>query len=406
MKLSHFLYLSHLYPYLVVLSSASRGNPRSGGALGALLSLTPGGNTGSNCQKQTGTLLDPSLYLSIDWLTFTMPIISLDDVMNIIGEASYLFRDSVAIDEEKGFMCGKYYQSSGRSARGAMFTWNLPKEGPQGDLRVSLPAKALSECRQDEIWGYIRSLYSLGAKFTRIDVAIDDYSKAISPGDVMDAHDRGDFARFRKFRPIVEYSCGELDGWTLYLGSRGSESCVRYYDKGAESKGKIDCYRWEAEFRDKKAEDVCSKLACIPTHAMHELAPKLLSACLMGCVDFPDREGTKKRIDRCKPLPWWKEFCDRVGQRLRVVVRRSPSTLQAAKGWTEKYVMPTLAALLDFHIEDGQIVYANNWLQDALDKGRRNRSPQLQAKLDAARKSRNILYLFGEPSCEIIEMVA
>lgn len=406
MNLTHFLYLSRLLPFVIVISEASRAHGRSTGALGALLSLTPHGNTGSNCQIQNGTVLDPSLYLSIDWLTFTLPIHSLDEVMDFIGECSHLFRDSVTVDEEKGFMCGKYYASSGRSARGALFTWNLPKEGPTGDLRVSLPSKALSECRQDEIWAYIRSLFEQGAKFTRIDVAIDDYSKSIQPETVVEAHSDQNFARFRKFRPIVEYSSGILAGWTLYLGSRGSESCVRYYDKCAESKGQIDCYRWEAEFRDDKAQDVCSKLSFIPTSAMHKLAPKLLSACLMGCIDFPDREGKKKRLDRCKPLPWWKEFCDRVGQRLRVVVRRTPSTLQQTKAWCKRSVFGAVSAVVDLLTYQASDSYANAWLLDGIAEARKNRTPQMEARLRSA-KLGNILDLYDKlKPYEITEVIA
>ena len=382
MNLAQFDFFCKAFPVVIAYSSALTGT-RSSGVVSAFLAQTPVGNTGSKCQYSPKPLSD-GLYLSIDWLTFSLPIVDLECVLNAVQEACDLFKDSIVWSEDKGFTVGKYYESSARGARGALFTWNMPSGDTPGSLRVSLPSSTLSEARQDTIWAYIRSLIEQSAVFSRFDVAIDDYAKAIEPQQIMDAYGRGDYGRFRTFRPVCEYNLGKMTGWTLYMGSRESESFLRYYDKSAESSGRLDCYRLEAEFKGDKAAKVAFELSCIPLSELHSIAPKYLSAVVLGCCEFADRKGRTLRLSRACRLPWWQDFIDRVGESLRVVVRRTPSTFRETRDWVVRAVMPSITALRDYYDRLGLKHYFDSWFESELIAAEKRRTPRQEARIQAS----------------------
>jgi hypothetical protein len=74
-------------------------------------------------------------------------------------------------------------------------------------------------------------------KVRRLDLAIDDRRELVTYERLSEAIDSGALVtRARGVHWIVgkDAATGERGGWTLYIGSRSSERCVRIYDKRAE----------------------------------------------------------------------------------------------------------------------------------------------------------------------------
>ena len=311
--------------------------------------VTPDSNTGSNCHP---TDLDFDLTVRIDWVTAVFPISDRENVLELIQIISKEFHDDVELAEGQGRRIGKQYAHSARGSRGALFTWNLLEDchGSSGSLRVALNAQTLQHCRQDDLWlflGHLQNSYQ--AKCTRIDVAIDDYSKSLDPQLMLDAYRAGDCGIIRKMSHVMNYRSGEPYGWTLNFGSRESESFVRYYDKDAESNGAVPTWRLEAEFKGDKAQKVLGDIATLPLSELHELAPKYLGVIVLGCLAFVDRDGKQRRLKRCPNLPWWQDFIDRVGGSLRVVCPRPRPTLHRKVRWLRDQVIPSIATIELYH---------------------------------------------------------
>lgn len=66
---------------------------------------------------------------------------------------------------------------------------------------------------------------------------------------------------------------------------------VRYYDKYAESKGKIDSYRWELAVRDELAQKLLADYVSILPDEYESLAPQYLASTVTGAISFKDNSG-------------------------------------------------------------------------------------------------------------------
>lgn len=88
----------------------------------------------------------------------------------------------------------------------------------------------------DDISLFLIRLYQNGVKFTRIDGAIDDcYSPIFSLRTLANKAKKGEYKSC--FRSVPEIIHGS--GLTVYMGSKGSECFIRFYDKRAEQVPKL-----------------------------------------------------------------------------------------------------------------------------------------------------------------------
>ena len=352
------------------------------------------GDTGSKCHP---TDIDLDLTVRIDWLNFTFPLLDTPDqsakerVFHLLDLARAQFNDVLEISEGQGRYIGRQYCHAARGARGALYTWNLPTDDVEGGgtLRMSFNGATLAHCRQDDLWLFVNGLlHEFQGKCTRCDVAIDDYRKQMSPQWMLDAYERGDYGRFRDINPVASYKNGELASWTIYFGSRESESFVRYYDKDAETNGAVKAYRLEAEFKGDKAQKVVEELSYIPMDSLHELAPQYLSGVVLGCLAFVDRDGRRLRLSRAQPLPWWQEFCDRVGTSIRVVVPRPRPTLEKKARWIQRSVVNSVAALKEYNERHGLGHFFVSWWDGLIREAQDNLNHQNQQLVEAAHGER------------------
>lgn len=190
-----------------------------------------------------------------DWLSFTVNL-SKENLQDskIFGEPSQVL---------KGY---SGYNQAYISSSGALICWNMEK--PELRLFISLSAKALYS-QTLELEKIIQWALDRGGKFTRIDIAKDDYEGLLNIEEIYNKIKDGEITT--RFRNYSVYS-GEIyssiesgkigsrvSGKTIYLGNlKDSNVLVRIYDKGAKEKTKFHWIRVEYQFRRKVADQYCN----------------------------------------------------------------------------------------------------------------------------------------------------
>lgn len=127
---------------------------------------------------------------------------------------------------------------------------------PEWKVMVEMTGKQLANFR--EYGGSIAKLFvwakTHGAKFTRVDYAVDLFDTGGCPNDVLECYHTGQVETIAKSVSIVERTRkNETLGATVYLGSRASERLIRVYDKGKQVKTNLDWIRVEIEVKGKRA---------------------------------------------------------------------------------------------------------------------------------------------------------
>lgn len=104
----------------------------------------------------------------------------------------------------------------------------------------------------------VEFLYIAGAKFTRIDLAVDAVGHGLKPGDATNEIREKRFkCRCKKTPAWFDPSFG---GWTQYLGTKASEIHLRIYDKAAELGISGDYCRVELVVKGRRANEAAKAI--------------------------------------------------------------------------------------------------------------------------------------------------
>lgn len=289
--------------------------------------------------------------ISVDYLTITASFGTGLGAMDLIHLVEGTLNEKFAYSPSLGSWDGKSYKgSSSDSLRGTRIYSNPPTElEPFGEIKFKIPGKALSAAANHEIRDMCIVMSELwSATCSRIDVAIDDYSKVLSLDDVKSAQDAGNFAYVET---TGYYESGERGrkekGRTITFGSRQSQSYLRVYDKNVQSAGEIDAIRYEVEFKDDKAQTIFQDW-CAVDFSDDQSSAKLLAGAALGAVRFCDRSTGERNLDRLTDLPWYKRLCDSVVTGYRLRVRKKETFLDDAMDWVQRAVVPTLAMIREY----------------------------------------------------------
>lgn len=248
----------------------------------------------------------------IDWLSFSLPYseVSLDFVENQIGRIEW---------RDKGF---EGYPISGLIAGGGLV--GLDPSRPENRIHVSLSAKALSVLRfeGDEL---VSQIFAMDGKFSRIDIAKDDYDGLLDIQELEDKfaynHVRTRFKTSNRMRS--RQRGGGLIGDTLYLGSRNSESFCRIYNKGMQVNCSDSWIRVEFEFKGKKANAIGRAISLGILNADN---------LILGYLEFID--PTHKRRQSCLRSGFWDKFLN-FGEKERIVLPKYEKGLEEISEWVK-----------------------------------------------------------------------
>ena len=309
---------------------SSAGAAQAATLLEGLLGKTPYGNTGSNSHLPPKKA--PLLSVKIDWITVMVPLSDDDFISKLLNRVSSDFNCDFESFPDKGRYIGRQFHHHARGSRGSLIAWNLAGESDDdlnGSCRISLNAQTIDGADQLISCLFIYDVvHTWDGHCSRCDIAIDDHNKSVAPWDVLQAYSDGNYGRFRSMGLASSMKLGQSEGWTIYMGSRQSESMLRYYDKDAESDGKVESYRWEVELKGQKAAEFAANLCAIPSSELPELLPKYLGAIVFGQIEFIHRESGDKNLGRCERLCWWQALIDAAGGALRISTQRAKPTIQ------------------------------------------------------------------------------
>lgn len=172
-----------------------------------------------------------------------------------------------------------------------------------------------STLRPGTLLGTIYYLHrSLKAKFLRLDLAIDDFAKKLSLGDIYGAIANDNKKGFKKYK-LVQEGEGEKCYSTIYCGARSSPIMMRIYETAGKHED-LDTIRVEYELKKEAVRQlipqICATMDSIsddldrPSKRVEMVYQNLLVQ-LLPRISFIDK-SSNKNLSRCKTLPFWQQF--------------------------------------------------------------------------------------------------
>ena len=246
-----------------------------------------------------------------------------------------------------------------------------PRNG--SDFNLSLPGRACQRAGTERLRMFFSSFVDAGAKARRVDLALDDYEKRITPARFLEELEGPNkVAHSRKALTMTGMELGKPDtGETVYLGAPQSNRRLRVYDKSFESGGLIDAYRWELQERKRAAEKAAYDLA-------HGNWNEVIRRRLVGFVDFRERESAPRIQDRAR----WGLYEELIegADRAEGYFPVEEKSMEEIEQWFVRQYAPTLAMLLQHNGGDLSTIaeYARN--------GRRRWRPKHLALIASAKK--------------------
>lgn len=221
------------------------------------------------------------------------------------------------------------------------------------------------ELRPGNWFNLFRDILRLG-KFTRIDLAIDDFAGYFTvrklSRKLKEGLCRSKFKSAKRIENII-IEDGQTKGETLYFGSGSSRIKIRFYDKLQEriAAGKEiekDIKHWvrsEIQARDERANILATFILA------GEPIGDIAAGILKNYVAFLDR-GSCSNKARWPFAKWWDKFLGDV-EKIRLTEVAPDRTVEKARAWIDHQVRKTLGML--FLAYDSDL----HWLIDVLNSG-------------------------------------
>jgi hypothetical protein len=315
---------------------------------------TPLGNTGSVLSETPP--MEPQFQAVFDWLQGCFHLRDNVDLEYFQALFTNVFKDEWITDDDRPIYKGRHFAHSFRTIRGTVLAWNNTDEGI--DCWLSATGTSLVGGTFKNLREFLQYLLTKKTRFTRIDVAIDDYSKSLKPHYFRTAYQREQHQGFRKISFIENFESSDLEeeqGFTVYMGRRNGNKLTRFYNKSVESNGEIDAYRLEIEYKDDYTKNVIDYLLSADNFAT------AITDLVVSAIDFRDVDDVQ--------LLWWNAFISRLqAQPVHLLCDRIKPSIESSMNWIEHQVETTLATVQEFC--ERITVNFDDWLKERLDSGR------------------------------------
>lgn len=278
---------------------------------------------------------------SIDYL---QGLVSLPkaDIPELLTLFSSLFREEGTLVDCIGKSFGSTKFPHGATTLNKQrFAWSDTDEHGNVKLWFSIPGRATSRVDSLTLVKGVNSILTpYQFKISRIDCALDDFSKTLDAAYIDEMHSKQRFIGNPKITPI---GYANQPGWTRYIGSRRSMVFIRLYDKFTESNGLIDANRLETEFKGRVAHEHWENLNSL-SFDNQTIAAYIVEA-VTGSFRIVDDSNEQKYL--CNVEPTLQKFlnhcCSKGG--FRVPQPRRESSLEQSMHWLERSVKSTLATV-------------------------------------------------------------
>ena len=235
-----------------------------------------------------------------------------------------------------------------------------------------IPGKAVRPLSFYEVCEFItRSYHVYCAKFTRIDIKIDDYVRRASMAELLELAQKGDVANVEKYLYMTSGKVGDggkSKSDSIYFGSKRRQ--LNVYN--AQLLHEIPADRWEGRLRDERAESVVKYIAN-NFEDFHddprEFLVPLLQYCahkVLNIAKFVKRNGDKKQsVNRFEKYEFYESFFDDIGRIDPLLLKDEPRPhlnpyqfVVRSFDWLNRQVFKRLATLQKaFGVETFQQVY-------------------------------------------------
>lgn len=297
---------------------------------------TPSGKTGVTRAEKLVRIY------RIDWLQGTFPSRYFDKVIFFVTK----FLDKGEFEElHKGL---RYFERAFRHSSGAILGLGKMNLVGGADLAyLELSGSVLGIYKQSRLRKLMRILRKkFNFKCTRIDLCIDDFSRSLNIYQIKRATDKLHYVGFGDTVKFIEFGRKGSRGLSISFGRRGSSGGGKYlviYDKGLESKGKIDSIRVELSCYDRYAVQSFDQFCDLPYLCWGDIILGWIS----GAIDFRRRKDKDDTDPGRRPrLPWWKKFVSDAVP-LKPSFEYKPDSLERIKNWFHSQIAPSLCVLMN-----------------------------------------------------------
>ena len=198
----------------------------------------------------------------------------------------------------------------------------------------------LSQARLRKLLRFLRKKCKY--KCTRIDIAIDDMFKKLNLNSIKRAADNHHYTGFGNTPQWYEKGRKGRKGKGITFGKRGKAGGGKYmefYDKSAESDGRIDAIRIELAAYKHYAIEIFEDLTDAPLDSWGDI----IFGWINGSIDFRKRKDENDKDPGRRPrLRWWEKVM-KEAVNIKPAVFRPPSCFQDVSDWLFHQVAPSLA---------------------------------------------------------------
>lgn len=304
----------------------------------------------------------------IDWLSFTVRSSDPLEVIEKVGlqELNLVMSDSGRYGYEKSYSDGglvNVFYSEKRADMGV----HVEMTG-QGVRKF----ETLMEHQGVDWFGVLGYLQSF-AKFSRIDLALDEFEGLVDFNDIIDKIEKGEHVgRCRSFKVISgRDSYGEHTGTTIYLGSNKSDVMLRIYEKNYERQEKgyevtEDIWnRWELVLKHDKANNFVSELL----NNGYSFGG-LFKGVIGDLIRFVEPSGDSNKR-RWQQSPWWVDFLEGV-EPIQLKGKEYQPNLAKTLNWVEKSTLTALKGLSEIASKEdidffGELSKMDNYNKERVD---------------------------------------
>lgn len=203
-----------------------------------------------------------------DWLQGKFFVPTVADLNQFLNELVGIANDSWGLTG-RSFSCGQLFRQGFKSVCGLAGGYNILESGVEGLIQIQ--GRLLSAVEQLSI---VQLLTNSGLKFTRCDIALDDYNKRVSFNEVRYFGVNGHYRLLDSFKYIESCLVKDMEpAPTCYFGSSGK--VIRFYD--ADFAHGIPANRWELQLRGQYAQSAISEYLADQS---------CLAAFVVGAIDF------------------------------------------------------------------------------------------------------------------------
>lgn len=323
--------------------------------------LPPPSNTGATVTLEADWYNKQKTRCLIDWLTFTLPVKNIDDMVGCVAEWTEYFGGGSPCRAKNGYSEGRLCND------GAYILWH--PERIEMKVCVTLSGTALQahalRCGADS-WVYLMvKALDQGAKFSRVDIALD--TTTVDFATVQDAcRDGGELVTRARFVDGTERYRGGKSG-TVYIGNRESRRYVRIYDKGAQLGLDVTWVRFEVELKGEYAQAAAVMLIA------KSLDPETMIA---SAVDFREVTGDSN-VTRRERVAWWSELMQGFQRVSMTTAEKVMESYERTLTWLKRQVAPAMAFMAA--MEGGGV----DWFYELLNRGRSRISPEKRLLISA-----------------------